>query len=51
MFMSEEELAIEVGEIYGVQIYDVNLTEARKRKVLKQFAPDAASADHQYTRL
>jgi len=49
--MSEEELAIEVREIYGVQIHDMNLAEARERKVLEQFASNTTSADHQHTRL
>lgn len=51
MFVSEEKLAIQVAKIYGVKIYNMDLTEACEDEVLEEFAADASSADHQYARL
>ena len=47
MFVSEEELAIEVAEVDGVEIDDVDLAEAGQGEVLEEFAADAACADEQ----
>lgn len=49
--MSEEELAVEVREIYSVQVYDVNLAESSEGEVLEQFTSDTTSADHENMRL
>jgi hypothetical protein len=45
MFVSEEELAVEVAEVDGVEIDDVDFAEAGQGEVLEEFAADAASAD------
>ena len=46
VFMTEEELAIEVAEIDGVKIDDVDLTEASEDKILQKLTADAAGTDH-----
>ena len=51
MFVTEEELAIEVAEIDSVKIHNVDLTKAGEYEILKQLASNAAGTDHQYTRL
>ena len=51
MFMTEEELAIQIAEIDCVEIDNMNFTEPRKHEILQQFAADAPSADEKYTRL
>ena len=38
MLVSEEELTVEVAQVDGVQIDDLNLTEAGKGKVFQEFA-------------
>lgn len=45
MFMSKEELTVEVAEIDGVQIDDVDLAKASEDEVLEEFAADATGAD------
>ena len=47
VFVSEEELAVEVAQVDGVEIDDVDLAEAGQSEVLEQFAADAACADEQ----
>lgn len=49
--MSEEELAVEVGEIDGVKIYNVNVAEASGDQVFQQFAANTAGAHDQDARL
>lgn len=44
---AEQELAVEIAQVDGVQVDDVDLAEAREDEVLEQFAADAASADHE----
>jgi hypothetical protein len=51
VLIAEQELAIEVAEIDGVEVYDVNLAEAGENEVLEEFAADAASSYHQDARL
>ena len=43
--MSEEELAVQIAEIDGVKVDDMNFTEAGQYQVLQQFAAYAASSD------
>lgn len=45
--MTEEELSIQIAEVDGVQIYNVNFAESREDKVLKKFAANSSSADHE----
>ena len=51
MFMTEEELSVEVAEIYGVEIDDVDFAKASEDEIFKQFAAYAACADHEHPRL
>lgn len=51
MFMSKEELAIEVTQIDCVKVDDVNLTEAGKDKVLEELTSNTSGSDKKYTRL
>ena len=51
MFISEEELAVEVAEVYCIEIDDVNFAEAGQGEVLEEFAANAACTDEQDTSL
>ena len=51
MFVPEEKLAIEIAEIDGVKVDNVNLTETSEDNILQQLATDAAGTDHQNARL
>lgn len=51
VLVPEEELAVEIGKVDGVQVYDVNVAESGEHEVLEQLAADAASADHENARL
>lgn len=45
MFSSEQELTIEIAQIDGVEIDDVNLTKAGEDEVLEQLAANATSSN------
>ena len=45
MFMSEKELTIEIAEIYGVEVDDVDLTEAGEREVLQKLTSNPTGAN------
>lgn len=47
MLDTEEELAVQVGEIDGVQVDDVDVAEAGEEEVLEQLAADTAGADEE----
>lgn len=47
MLLAKEELTVEVAEVNGVQINDVDLAEAGEDKIFQKLAADASSADHQ----
>jgi hypothetical protein len=47
MFVSEEELAVEVAEVDCVEIDDVDFAEASEGEVLEKFAADPAGADEE----
>lgn len=51
MLLTEEELAVEVGQVDSVQIHDMYFAKAAEDQVLEQFAADAAGADHEYSSL
>lgn len=51
VFMAEEKLSIEIAEVNGVEIDDVNLAKAGQNQVLEQFAADATGADEKDARL
>lgn len=47
VFLSKEKLTVEVGEINGIEIDDMDFAEAGEDKVLEEFTTYAASADKQ----
>lgn len=47
MFVTEKELTIEVAEVDGVQINDVDFAEAGENKVLQELAANSSGTDHQ----
>lgn len=55
MLMPEEELPVQVAEIYRVQVYNVDLFESGEDEVLEQLAADPTGAHEQdaglYSRL
>jgi hypothetical protein len=51
VFVSEEELPVQIAEIYRIQIHDVDLSKSSQDQVLEQFTSDSAGSDHQHTRL
>lgn len=51
MFLTKKELTIEVADVDGVQINDVDLAEAGEDKILQKLAANSSSADHQDARL
>ena len=44
MLLSEEELAVQIAQIDGVEIDDVDLAETSQNEVLEKLASDTASA-------
>ena len=42
----EEELAVEITDVNGIHVYDVNILETRQRQVCQDLAAQATSADH-----
>lgn len=51
MLETEEELAIQIAQINGIEVDDVNFAKAGKEEVLEQLAADATSAYEQHSRL
>ena len=51
MLVSEEELAVEVAKVDGVQVDDLDLAKASENKILQKLASNAASTDHEYAGL
>mmetsp|Transcript_34937 Transcript_34937/g.88023 ORF Transcript_34937/g.88023 Transcript_34937/m.88023 type:complete len:524 (+) Transcript_34937:51-1622(+) len=45
---AEQELSVEVGDVDGVHVNDVDVRKAGEREVLQQLAAQAARADHQH---
>ncbi|KAI0563721.1 hypothetical protein FGB62_35g221 [Gracilaria domingensis] len=48
MVLAEQKLAVEIGNIDGVQIDDSDLAKAGYRKVLEEFAAGVTCADHKH---
>lgn len=48
---AEQELAIEVGEINGVHVYDVNVGESHVGTVFQELTAQATSSNDQYLNL
>lgn len=51
MFMTEQELTIEITEIDSVKINNVDFSKADENQVLEQFTSNAASAYHEHALL
>lgn len=51
VFVAKQELAIEVAQVNGIQVDDMNLAKASENQVLEELATDAASSYHQDARL
>lgn len=47
VFVPEEELPVQVREIDGVEVNDVDVEEAAKDEVLQELAANAPSSNHQ----
>jgi hypothetical protein len=51
VLITEQKLPVEVAQIDGIQIDNVDLPKAREDEVLEQLAADAACSHHQNARL
>jgi len=51
VLIAEQELPIEVAQVDGVEVYDVDFAEAGENEVFEELAANAASPNHQYARL
>ena len=51
VLMPEQKLAVEVGEVDGVEIDDVDVAESGEDEVLEQLAANAACTNHEDARL
>lgn len=51
VLVPEQELTVKVGEVDGVEVYNVDVSEAGEHQVLEQLTSNAASADHKDARL
>jgi hypothetical protein len=47
MLVSEEELSVQVTEIDGIEVHDVDFAKASKHEVFQQFASNSSCANHQ----
>lgn len=47
VFLSEQKLPVQVAQINGVKIDDVNLSKAGQDQILEQLASDATSANEE----
>lgn len=48
MFVPEEELAVQIGEVDSVEVDDMDIAKTAQNKVLQKFATDSTSTDHKY---
>ena len=51
MLIAEQELAVEVAQIDGVEVDNVNFAKSSEDEVLEQLAANAASSYHEHARL
>ena len=51
MFVSEEELSIEVTQIDSVEVDNVNVAKTKKDNVFEELAADSAGTNHENSRL
>jgi hypothetical protein len=48
VLIAEEKLPVEVAQVDGIEVEDMDLAEAGEDEILQQFAADASSSDHKY---
>jgi hypothetical protein len=46
--MSEQELPVQIAQVDGVHVYDVDLGKAHQGKVFEKFTTQTPSTNHQY---
>lgn len=51
MFVAEEKLTIQIAQIDGIKVNDVNFSKAGQQKVFQQLAADTAGTHKKHTRL
>ena len=51
MLVPEEKLAIQIAQIDGIKVDNMDFAEAGKEEVFEQFAANPTSSDHKNTRL
>jgi len=51
VFVSEEELSVQVRKIDGIEIDNVDFAEASENKILEKFATNSTGADHEHASL
>lgn len=51
MLLTKEKLPVEVAEIDGIQINNMDLAEAGEDEILQKLAANSSRADHQNARL
>jgi hypothetical protein len=51
VFIAEEELAVQVAQINGIQIDNVNFAKAGEEEILQQFTSDTTGTHQQGPRL
>lgn len=51
VFVSEEKLPVEVTQVDGVEVDDVDVTKTEEDDVFEEFATDATGTDHEDSRL
>ena len=51
MLVAEQELAVEVAEVDGIEVYNVDFAEASKNKILEKLATNSTGADHEHASL
>lgn len=48
MLIAEQELAVEVAQVDGVEVDDVDFTETSENEVLEQLTANTASSYHEH---
>lgn len=51
MLVAEKELSVQVGEIDGVKVDNVDFAEAGQHQVLEELTANAASTNHEHASL
>ena len=48
ILLAEQELPVQVGQVYGIHVYHSNLSKPHESKVLQEFATQPSGSDHKY---